>query len=229
MNNTNIQEEAGLQEQINSMNQKLDLVLEEIQAQKQRRQEVEDLVMDLQHVGNDIFKSTVDELDHYGVELDTEAFKDLLFRLIRNVGTMNELLDKAESMNDLIKDLEPIITQMGMDGIKKMHELEQRGYFEFFGELSSVSDNIIRHFSTEDVKMLADNVVTILETVKNLTQPDMLQAINNAVTVYKNLDVENIEEYSVWRVVKEMRTPEMKRGLGFLIAFLKNMSKEEKS
>jgi uncharacterized protein YjgD (DUF1641 family) len=229
MNNTNIQEEAGLQEQINSMNQKLDLVLEEIQAQKQRRQEIEDLVLDLQHVGNDMFKSTVDELDHYGVELDTEAFKDLLFRLVRNVGTMNELLDKAESMNDLIKDLEPIITQMGMDGIKKMHELEKRGYFEFFGELSSVSDNIITHFSTEDVKLLADNVVTILETVKNLTQPDMLRAINNAVTVYKNLDVENIEEYSVWRVVKEMRTPEMKRGLGFLIAFLKNMSKEEKS
>ena len=95
--------------------------------------------------------------------------------------------------------------------------------------MTSIIDNIITHFSTEDVKLLADNVVTILETVKNLTQPDMLQAINNAVAVYKNLDVENIEEYSIWRVMKEMGTPEMKRGIGFLIAFLKNMAKEEKS
>ena len=144
MNNTKLQEEAGLQEQINTMSHKLDLILEEIQVQKQRRQEVEDLVMDLQYVGNDMFKSTVDELDHYGVDLDTDALKDLIFRLIRNVGTMNELLDKAESMNDLIKDLEPVFTQMGMDGIKKMHELEQRGYFEFFGELTSIIDNIIK-------------------------------------------------------------------------------------
>lgn len=229
MNNTNIQEEASLQEQINIMNRKLDLVLEEIQLQRQRRQEVEDLVTDLQYVGNDMFKSTVNELDHYGVELDTEALKDLFFRLIRNLGTMNELLDKAESMNDLLKDIEPVVTQMGMDGIKKMHELEQRGYFEFLGELSNVADNVITHFSKEDVKLLAENVVTILETVKNLTQPDMLHSINNAVMVYKNLDVGIIEEYSVWRVMKEMRTPEMKKGIGFLIAFLKNMSKDKNS
>ena len=226
MSKSNINQVVDLQEQVNSINNKLDLVLEEIQELKKRRQELEDLVTDLQYVGNDMFKSTVDELDHYGVELDTEALKDLLFRLIRNVGTLNELLDKAESANDLIKDLEPIIMQMGLDGIKKMHELEERGYFEFVRELTTIIDNIITHFTVEDVKLLADNVVTIMETVKNLTQPDMLQAINNAVAVYKNLDVENVEEYSVWRVVREMRTPEMKRGIGFLIAFLKNMSKE---
>jgi len=227
MKNNTTHENVGLQEQINAMNQKLDLVLEEIQRQKQRRQEVEDLVTDLQYVGNDMFKSTVDELDHYGVELDTEALKGLFFRFIRNVGTMIELLDKAESINDLTKDLEPVITQMGMDGIKKMHELEQRGYFEFFNELSNVADNIITNFSAEDVKLLAENVVTILETVKNLTQPDMLQAINNAVLVYKNLDIQDIEEYSIWRVMKETRTAEMKKGIGFLVTFLKNISKEQ--
>lgn len=224
MNNVNIKEEIPLQEQINSIHVKLDLVLEEIRVQKQRRQEIDDLLTDIRFIGNDMFKSTVDELDHYGVELDTEALKSLMFRLIRNVGTLNELLEKAEVLNDLMKDLEPVLIQMGLDGIGKMHELEKKGYFDFLRELAGIADNIVTHFSAEDIRLLADNVVTILETVKNLTQPDMLRAVNNGVTVYKNLDIENVEGYSVWRVMKEMRTPEMKKGLGFLITFLKNMA-----
>ena len=50
---------------------------------------------------------------------------------------------------------------------------------------------LLLSFSPEDVKHLGDNIVTILNTIKNLTQPDMLHAINNAVTVYKNIDVES--------------------------------------
>ena len=53
----------------------------------------------------------------------------------------------------------------------------------------------------------------------------MLGAINNAITVFKNMDVENIPEYSIFKAVKELRTPEMKKGIGFIITFLKNMSK----
>ena len=63
----------GMQEQINAMNRKLDIVLEEIAIQKQKRQEVEDLVTDLSIIGKDMFKASVDELDHAGVELDTES------------------------------------------------------------------------------------------------------------------------------------------------------------
>ena len=79
----------------------------------------------------------------------------------------------------------------------------------------------------DDVRLLADNVVTILETVKSLTQPDMLSAMNNAMKIYKNLETDEIEEYSIWRAFKEMRSPEMKRGIGFIITFLKNLTKEE--
>ena len=54
----------------------------------------------------------------------------------------------------------------------------------------------------------------------------MLHAINNAVSIFKNLDTENIKEYSLWNVFREMNTPEMKRGLGFIMTFLKNLSQE---
>ena len=219
-------ETLDVQEQINAINRKLDIVLEEITIQRQKRQEVEDLVTDLSIIGNDMFKASVDELDHAGVELDTEALKSLGFRLLRNVGTLNDLVEMLESATDLAKDAAPIIHQMGLQGINQMHEFEQKGYFEFIREVGRIAENVMTHFSKEDVRLLADNIVTILETIKNLTQPEMLDAMNNAVSIYNKIETRDIQEYSLWKAFKEMRTPEMRKGIGFMITFLKNIAED---
>jgi uncharacterized protein YjgD (DUF1641 family) len=137
------------------------------------------------------------------------------------------MLQMAESVVDLSKDIGPVVKKMGLDTIHKMHEFEKRGYFEFFKELTGIIDNIVQHFSAEDVKLLSENVVTILETVKNLTQPEMLGALNNAISVFKKIETDNVEEYSLWRAFNELRTPEGKKGLGFIMTFLKNITQEE--
>ena len=216
----------NIQEQINDINRKLDLVLEEMMAQRETRQSIEDLTSDLTIVGTDFFKATVTELDNAGIELDGEAVKQLMFKLVRNVGTLNEMFEMMESVNDLVKDASPILHQMGLDGINMMNQFEQKGYFDFMREGMNIMDNVVEHFSVEDVRLLADNVVTILETVKSLTQPDMLKAINSGLVVYKSIEVEDIEEYSIWKAIKAMNSKEMKRGIGFMITFLQNIAKE---
>ena len=218
--------EQKIQQQIDDINRKLDIILEEVFAQKQSRETISDLADDLSLVGKDVFKNTVIELDKAGVELDSEALKGTGIRLIRNIDNINEFLDTLESINDFLKDATPIARQVGLDTIQKMNELDQKGYIEFFKELSKVLENVVSHFSVQDVRDLSDNVVTILETVKEMTQPDMLSAMDNAVNVFKNLDTKDIPEYSLWKAMKEMRSPEMKKGLGFMITFLKNLAKE---
>jgi uncharacterized protein YjgD (DUF1641 family) len=221
--------DQNIQTQIDEINRKLDLVLEEVYSQKQARQTVEDLVTDVSLIGTDMFKASVVELDNAGIELDSEALKQLLFKFVRNIGTINELFEMLESANDLMKDVSPIIRQIGLDSIHKMNEFEQKGYFDFIREMSHIAENVMNHFSTHDVKLLADNVVTILETVKGLTEPEMLKALNNGLNVYKSLDTENIPEYSLWKAFREMNSPEMKKGLGFMITFLKNVAKDNPS
>ena len=216
--------EENIQAQIDAINRKLDLILEEMHAQRESRQSLEDLTDDLSIIGKDIFKNTVIQLDKAGVEVDTEALTGIGLKLLRNINNINEFLEMLESINDFMKDAGPIVHQVGLDAIKKMHELEQKGYIDFFRELSKSLDNIVTHFSVEDVKALSDNVVFMLETVKNLTQPDMLKAINNALAIYKNLDMDQVEEYSLFKAMMEFRKPEMKRGIGFMITFLKKMS-----
>jgi uncharacterized protein YjgD (DUF1641 family) len=216
--------EVNIQAQIDSINRKLDFILEEMQAQRESRQSLEDLADDVSIIGKDIFKNTVVQLDKAGVELDPDALAGIGLKLIRNISNINEFLEMLESINDFLKDVGPIVHQVGLDSINKMHELEKKGYIDFFRELSKSLDNIVTHFSAEDVKALSDNVVFILETVKNLTQPDMLKAINNALAIYKNMDMDHVEEYSLFKAMMEFRKPEMKKGIGFMITFLKQLS-----
>jgi uncharacterized protein YjgD (DUF1641 family) len=216
--------ENNIQVQIDAINQKLDLILEEIHAQREMRESLTDLADDVSIIGKDIFKNTVIQLDKAGVELDTEVIAGIGLKLIRNAGNINDLLDTLESVNDFLKDVSPIIHQVGLDAIEKLNYLEQRGYIDFFKELSKALDNIVTHFTVEDVKALSDNVVVIMETIKNLTQPDMLKAVNNAVMIYKHMDMENVEEISLFKAMMEFRKPEMKKGIGFMITFLKRLS-----
>ncbi|HEY9114188.1 MAG TPA: DUF1641 domain-containing protein [Bacteroidales bacterium] len=216
----------NIQEQINEINRKLDIVLEEVMAQRQTRLSIEDLTSDLTIIGKDVFKNTVVELENAGVELDGEALKMLMLKLVRNVDTITEMFEMLESANDFIKDITPIMHQMGLDGIKLMHEFEQKGYFDFMRASMKIMDNIVTHYSEEDVKLLADNIVTIMETVKNLTQPEMLKAINNGLVVYRSIEVDNVEEVSLWKAMKEMNSKEMRKSLGFLITFMKNIAAE---
>jgi len=216
--------ENNIQEQINDLNRKMDIILEEIFAQRNSRIEKEDLIKDISLVGKDMFAHSVTVLDHAGVELDGEALSALLIKLIRNIGTFNQMMDTLESVTDFMKDASPIINQVGLDTIAKLSEFEEKGYLDFFKELISISDNIVTHFSPKDVRDLANNIVSILETVKNLTQPDMMAAINNALMVFKSMDTENIPEYSIWKALRAMQTPEMKKSIGFMITFLQNLT-----
>jgi uncharacterized protein YjgD (DUF1641 family) len=68
-----------------------------------------------------------------------------------------------------------------------------------------------------------------METVRSATQPEMMNALNNGLKVYKSLETENVPEYSVFKVMREMNKPEMKRAFGFFVTFMKNMAAETNS
>jgi len=212
-------------QQIAELNQKVDTILDYVNQQRLKSQAIDDLVADASIIGKDAYDSTVKALDEHEVVLDPDQLRELGIRAAQNIGNFNTLLDTMGSVMDLLKDVGPIANEVIIDSTKKLNEFEQKGYFEFMKEFGAVIDNIVTYYGVNDVRMLADNVVTIMDSVKNLTQPDMLKSIDTAVKVFSNMETDNVPEYSIFRVMREINKPEMKKAWGFLFTFLKNMSK----
>lgn len=216
--------EDNTSKQIFELNQKVDTILEYVNQQRLKSQAIDDLIADVSIIGKDAYDSTVQALDDREVRLEPDELRELAIRFAQNVGNFNTMLDTLGSAMDLLKDVGPIANEVIIDTTKKLHVFEQKGYFEFLKEFGAIIDNVVTHYGINDVRMLADNVVTILDTVKNLTQPDMLKSIDTAVKVFSNMETENVPEYSIFRVIREINKPEMKKAWGFLFTFLKNMS-----
>ena len=73
----------------------------------------------------------------------------------------------------------PLTRDMMDEATTNWRSLERKGYFGFARQGFYVMDQIVTSFSEEDVKQLGDNVVLILNTVKALTQPEMMNLVNS--------------------------------------------------
>lgn len=229
MEHDEIAHAPALQDQIDDINRKLDLILEEIALQQRHRREMEDLKDDLMRVGKDVYETAVVELDQVHDSIQTGDVLHLFKKLLRNIRTLTAMFEALENAKDFIADAAPVSRELVLDTMRKLDEFDRKGYFEFAKELGGVADKVVTSFSVEDVKHLGDNIVTILNTVKHLTQPDMLQVVNNGLSVYRKLNIQVDEEVSLRQLFREMRSPEMRRGLAFLIRFLKSIAEHPTS
>ena len=221
-------EDKNIQSQIDALDKKLDLILGYVHQQKLNSSVVEDLVSDLSIIGKDVYDSTVIELDKRQVELDPAELTDLGITFLRNISNFKKVMNTLEMTMDLGDELGPIANEVIIDFTKSMSKFEQKGYFAFFKEVGPILDNIVIGFTPEDLRELADSIVTILSIVKEMTQPEVLGTMENAIKAFNSMETESVPSYSIWRVMKEMNSPEMKKALGFGITFMKNVSKDVK-
>ena len=219
-------EDISVQMQIDALDKKMDLILGYVQQQNLQSKMVEDLVSDLSIVGKDAYDSTVAELDKRQVELDPSELTGLAVSFLRNVGNIKAVMDTLEMAVDLGKEVGPIANEVIIDFTKQMNSLEQRGYFDFIREIGPIVDNIVQGFSPQDLKELANNIVSILSMIKEMTQPEVLNTMQNAMKAFNSMETESVPSYSIWKLMKEMNSPEMKKALGYGITFMKNVSKD---
>ncbi len=108
-----------------------------------------------------------------------------------------------------------------------MSELERKGYFGFVRQGMYVMDQVVTSFSEEDVKQLGDNVVLILNTVKALTQPEMMTMLNNLTQGFHDAESEAQAgqlDIGMFGLLKQMRDPEVRRGLAITLETLRRVS-----
>lgn len=221
-------ETKNIQSQIDALDKKLDLILGYVNQQRLNTTVVDDLVSDLSIIGKEAYDSTVEELDKRQVALNPSELTDLAISLLRNIGNIKKLMDLLEMGMDLSKEIGPIANEVIIDFTKRLGKFEEKGYFKFFKEVIPIMDNIVTGFTPKDIRDLADSIVSILTTIKEMTQPEVLSTMHNAIKAFNSMETVSVPSYSVWRVIREMNSPEMKKALGYGITFMKNVSKDIK-
>ena len=220
-----IMDNKTIQTQLQDIHQKLDFITEQMRETQRRQKELQELKDDLTIIGKDMFNAAVEELDDVAPYFETKDLVHLLKKLLRNTKNLTRILGQIESAEDLFKDLQPMGKQIFNEVLDTLNELDKKGYFEFFRESFQIIDTIVTSFSVDDVKLLQENVVSILLTVKGMTQPEMLQTIDNALGFFRKMDIVVEKDVSYFQIMKEMRNLEVKQGIIFMLEFLKNMAK----
>lgn len=138
---------------------------------------------------------------------------------------------RRETIEELMADAAPILSQGVEIAIARAGELEERGYIEFASAGIGVVDRIVTNFTPEEVEALGDNVVQMVGIVKDLTQPEMLAVADRLLDAVRRqaraAELEPEKPPSLLSLVGKMRDPEIRMGLARVLNTFKAVSASE--
>ncbi len=218
-------ENKKLEVEIREINRKLDFISSQMQEYQAHQKEIKELKSDLALIARDMFDAAVEELEEVSSYFDSSDLLHLGKKLLRNTRNLNKMLTQVEGAADLFQDLRPIGKEIFDELLRTLNELDRKGYFEFFAEALKIIDTIVTTFTVDDVRLLRENIASILLTIKNMTQPEMLGSMNNALDFFKNMDIDTQKDVSLMWLLKQLKDPEVKKGIAFSLEFIKNMAR----
>ncbi|MEN8144697.1 MAG: DUF1641 domain-containing protein [Gemmatimonadota bacterium] len=152
---------------------------------------------------------------------DSAALQAINAKLDRMGAVVDDLDRRMQTLDDLMEDLIP--TAHSAMGIlqRRMAELEKAGIVAFAAEAAQVGKTVATSFSPEDVRLLGANVVGILETVRSLTQKEVLHVADRAAGALGR--PAEAKPAGTLRLLKELRDPDVRRGMTKLVGVLREM------
>jgi hypothetical protein len=160
------------------------------------------------------------------IEAKLDALTDQLALLTRDAF---ERKAQRDQLAELVGDLTPIAHQaMGL-ATERLADAEAKGYFTFARSGFGVIDQVVTGFSEDDVEQLGANIVTILDLVKEITQPEILAMVGRLIDAVQHQDLapnELAEAPSLFALLRQLRDPEVRLGLARALATLRTVSAE---
>ncbi len=221
----NAEDLALLLKKVDTLTDTVKALTEQVEAQRQSTAVLEELIQDVAPIANQAFKTVARELADVGDEFGGEDLVFLIKQALSNTRRFSALLNQLEAVLDLLDEVQLLSKPVVGTAVRTVHELEQKGYFVFAQEGVRIADRVVTEFTEEDVRALGDNVVTILRTVKNMTQPDIMALANRAADSLHETDtVEG--NVSVWSLMRDMNDPKVRQGLARLMRVLRTFSEQ---
>ncbi|MCG3208786.1 MAG: hypothetical protein FOGNACKC_02398 [Anaerolineae bacterium] len=209
-----------LNQKLDKLSTQIEFLTEEAARQKRRQQEWDELKDDLIPIGNDLFRMTVVQLEEIQQHVQLEDILRLIKRLARNTRNLEEMLDQLEGLMELTTDLGPLSRDMFMRVMTQLNDFERKGYFVFLQGGLDMMDRVVSEFTEDDVRQLADNIVLILQTVKEMTQPEIMTMLRRSAAELKDDEPVNT---SMLSILRQLNDPAVRRGLTKTLNVLKSV------
>jgi uncharacterized protein YjgD (DUF1641 family) len=133
-------------------------------------------------------------------------------------------------LSELTGDVSSISSDAMAKVVALLADAERKGYFSFATAAAGVADRVVTNFDEHDVDQLGDNIVAILQTVREITQPEMLTLLGRMVDAVRAeqdaVQFEAAEPPTFWSLVRQLRDPAVRRGMGRALHTLKAVSAE---
>ncbi len=210
---------ADLTQKIDALTTQVQYLTEQAQIAERGRRDRDELMRDLMPIANDAFRLTTEQLEEIQEYVDLNDLLRLLKRLLRNGRNFETMLDQLESIMDLLGTIGPLTDSAFGKAVDTLEQMERKGYFAFAKGGIQIADNIVTSFTEDDVKHLGDNVVLILNVVKDMTQPQIMTFVRNTLMVAES-EIEKPVDTSLVALIKQMNDPAVRRGLALTMRVL---------
>ncbi len=210
---------VALNDKLDALTQQVAYLTEQARRAERERQERAELMHDMTPIVNDGFRLAVEQLEEVQEYVDLGDLLRLVKRLLRNGRHFETMLDQLESMMDLAQTVGPLTNQAFEKATDLLQVAEHRGYFAFASGGLKIADNVVASFTEEDVQKLGDNVVLILNTVKDMTQPEIMGFVRT-IMAQTEVEVAKPVKTSLPALLGQMRDPNVRRGLALTMRIL---------
>jgi len=204
-----------IEAKLDALAEQLAFLTREAEVQQASRRRWQDLSSEAMPILSSAMERTAAELDD--IDFDLEALLALGKRLAASAATLDRLVVSLEAGVALIGELSSMSGAMLQEASDRLADLEQRGYFSFAKAGVGVVDEVVANFGEEDVRRLGENVVLILNVVKDLTQPEILSVVKRMLEAMERQRLAMADEPadppSLWQLARQARQPEVRRGL----------------
>ena len=130
---------------------------------------------------------------------------------------------ELEPLRDLAAEV-GVLSGPALEAVtERVTRMEERGYLAFLRGGGQVVDRIVTSFDEQDVQALGDNVVLMLETLRDLTQPEILRLLRQTAGSVGHLDVPGEPPPSTVGLLRQLRDPEVRRGLARMLELLRTV------
>lgn len=218
-----------------SVDEKLDLLSAQVSAltdvvtrQEAERRRWAELTQDLAPVAQGAFDSVSRELERFQGEVSTDDLRGMTEALVRAIPTLEALLVQLNSMSELVQDVTPMAGPAMALVTDRLQELQDKGYVEFAQHGIGVVDKVVTSFDKEDIDALGDNVVLILNTVKQMTQPEIMTMLRRTMVTVQEDQVTDVKPPGTFALLREMRDPDVRRGLARTLHMLRSIGLESR-